>query len=91
MNLTEYLLTCLAEEGSEVTKDSAKSLRFGLDDTNVLNPSGPANRERLIGELNDLLGVVSMLVDKGLLPADWQNAVLQSAKDIWKANHEAHH
>lgn len=41
MNTTKHLLTCLAEESSEIIKDVSKSLRFGLDDRNVLDPRGP--------------------------------------------------
>lgn len=80
MNTTEHLLTCLAEEGAEVAHDCHKSLRFGLDDRNVLNPTGPTNRERIIKELNDLMGVVSMLVMKGILPPDWLNQHTIDAK-----------
>lgn len=80
MNTVEHILTCLAEEGSEVTKDVTKSLRFGLDDRNILNPTGPTNRERLIDELNDLLGVTWLLVDEGVLPPNWMNAEKQIAK-----------
>lgn len=65
MNITEHLLVCLAEEGSEVTKDATKSLRFGLQDRNVLDPAGPTNVERLVAELNDLLAVADMLAGHG--------------------------
>ena len=71
MTLNEHLLMCLAEEGSEVTQAVSKSLRFGLEDRNVLDPLGPNNRERLVLELNDLLGVAALLVEVGVLPADW--------------------
>jgi hypothetical protein len=80
VNCIEHLLVCLGEEGAEITQDVSKSLRFGLDDRNILNPTGPTNRERLIEELNDLLGVASMLVDKGVLPSDWQDEEKQVAK-----------
>ena len=80
MNATEHLLTCLGEEGSEISKDVSKSLRFGLDDRNVLDPTGPTNRERLLSELNDLLGVASLLVDFGIIPPDWMDAEKQIAK-----------
>ena len=80
MNLTEHLLTCLAEECAEVTKNAAKSLRFGLLDTNALTPHGPDNTERLVAELNDLMGILFMLVQHGILPADWQDSAAQSAK-----------
>jgi hypothetical protein len=80
MNLQEHLLTCLGEEGSEIAQDIAKCLRFGLDDRNVLKPTGPTNRERLVAELNDLLGVAAMLEELGILPDGWQNFEAQYAK-----------
>lgn len=80
MKPTEHLLTCLAEEAGEVAKDVHKSLRFGLNDRNVLKPDGPTNRERLIEELNDFMAVVDMLVQREILPANWQNSDKQEAK-----------
>jgi DNA-directed RNA polymerase subunit RPC12/RpoP len=80
MNTTEHLLTCLAEECAEVAKDAAKSLRFGLEERNVLNPTGPTNRERLLDELNDLLAVVELMVERGILPADWGDPAKRAAK-----------
>jgi hypothetical protein len=80
MNATEHLLTCLAEEGSEIVKDVAKSLRFGLDDRNVLSPHGPTNRERLLAELNDLMAVAGLLVEAGVLPESWMDPDAQIAK-----------
>jgi hypothetical protein len=71
MNSTEHLLTCLGEEGSEVAQDVSKCLRFGCNDRNFLNPTGPTNTERLVNELNDLLGVAEMLVTEGVIPANW--------------------
>lgn len=82
MNTIEHLLTCLAEEGSEVTKDATKSLRFGLDDRNVLNPDGPTNRERLVDELNDLLGVAELCVAYGIIPPDWKKRRKIQAKIV---------
>lgn len=71
MNDTEHLLVCLAEECSEVAQACAKSLRFGLDDRNVLDPKGPTNREQLMAELNDLVGVMRMLELQGAIPHWW--------------------
>lgn len=79
MNKTEHLLTCLAEEGAEIGQDVSKILRFGLDDLYV-KKGGDTNRERLITELNDLLGVCDLLVDVGVLPAEWANPAKQDAK-----------
>lgn len=80
MNATEHLITCLGEEASEIAQDCCKSLRFGLNDVNVLKPKGPNNRERLLTELNQLLAVVSLLVEEGILPAGWCDVDAQIAK-----------
>jgi hypothetical protein len=109
MNETEHLLTCLAEECSEVSaevvdlilaysetiracgdvaKVCTKSLRFGLDDKVTLNPRGPrgtegkANSERLVDELNDLLGVMLFLTRRGALPENWMDTTRQEAKVV---------
>lgn len=73
LSFAQHLLVCLGEEGVEVAKDVDKSLRFGLDDRNLLEPDGPTNREKIIGELNDLMGAVRLCVIHGILPADWQS------------------
>lgn len=80
MNSIEHLLTCLAEEPVEITQVATKCLRFGIDDRNMLDPKGPTNRERLVLELNDLIAVANLCAEAGLIPADWQNSVLQTRK-----------
>lgn len=78
MNRTEHLLTCLAEECTEVGKNVAKMLRFGADDmepgTNV------ANRERVVEELQDLIAVTRILVREGILPDFLDNNEMVAAK-----------
>lgn len=82
MNTEEHLLTCLGEEGTEIAKDVSKSLRFGLDDVNCLEPSGPTNRERLVNELNDLEAVRQLCVAHGLVPEDWlDNEKIKAKKE----------
>ena len=71
MNAVEHLLVCLGEEGCEIAQDVDKALRFGLDDRNVLNPTGPTNRERIVIELNDLMAVKELLVEERVLPLKW--------------------
>src|SRR5690606_37793985 len=81
MNIQEYLITSLNEEASEVAQQASKTLRFGIDDvyTTVKEDGGhilhdsPSNRFRLIEELNDLMGIVELLVEQGALPADWMS------------------
>jgi hypothetical protein len=88
MDTIEHLLVCLAEECGEVAKECHKSLRFGLEDKVTIDPAGPrgtdgpTNREKIIGELNDLLGVVQMLVDRCVLPDRWQDHKAQEAKAL---------
>jgi len=86
MNASEHLLTVLAEECGEVAKECHKALRFGLDDQVTRDPKGPrgtegpTNREKIIEELNDIMGVVEMLVAHGVLPEFWRDISKQRRK-----------
>lgn len=88
MNIEEHLIEVLIEECSEVAKECCKANRFGLDDKLTLNPEGPrgtegpTNREKIIDELNDLMGTTHELILKGILPADWQDAGKQYQKQL---------
>jgi len=66
MNREEHLLVILAEECSEVAKEAAKALRFGLSDKEPGQEK--TNREKIATEFNDLFAVMHMLVDDGLIP-----------------------
>lgn len=57
MNREQYLLGKLAEEGSEVAQMALKTQQFGLDEVYI----DESNRQRLHGELNDLLTIVHLL------------------------------
>jgi NTP pyrophosphatase (non-canonical NTP hydrolase) len=86
MNATEHLLTVLGEECGEIAKEVSKSLRFGLDDKLTLDPDGPrgtegpTNREKIVSELNDLVGVVRLLVAHEIISPDWSTPSKQEAK-----------
>ena len=86
MDYIEHLLTICAEECCEVSKEIHKALRFGLDDQVTLDPhgprgtTGPTNRDKIVEELNDLMGVVKMLVECSALPGDWQDTGRQDRK-----------
>lgn len=86
MNEKEHLLTVLGEEGGEVAKECSKAIRFGLYDQVTMDPEGPrgnqgpTNQDKIVDELNDLLGVARMLVSRGIIPADWQNEARQQRK-----------
>lgn len=62
MNKREYLLTCLSEEGAELSQAAGKALRFGLDDTYYTE----SPREAIIREFNDLVGVLELLNENGV-------------------------
>lgn len=80
----KHLITCLTEEAIEIAlelgKIGCKANRFGANDTNVDDPSGPTNSERLVSELNDLIAVADMLAERGVLPIDWNDYELQRIK-----------
>lgn len=60
MTRPQLLLLKLAEESAEISQIALKAAQFGLDD--VWEKVAPLSvRDRLHGELNDLLGVVAML------------------------------
>ena len=71
----QHLLIKLSEEAVEValelSKRIHKTMLFGLDNVNIKKPDGPDNRQAIVNELNDLFGLVEMLVDEGTLPNDW--------------------
>lgn len=75
MNRTEHLLTILAEECAEVAQRSSKALRFGLKE--IEPGQSLTNEQRICYELNDLLGVVSML---GLLNIDLESIEAKKIK-----------
>lgn len=65
MNVIENLLDTLAEECNEIGQRCSKANRFG---TGEIQPGQPqTNAERIEGELNDLLGVIDLLNELGVL------------------------
>lgn len=78
MTTTEHLISCLGEEGAEIAQDCSKINRFGIDDR--YPQGGDSNQEKLVNELNDLLGVAQILVRMEVIPSDWQSESKQSSK-----------
>lgn len=65
MDRREHLLTCLAEECTEVGQRVAKALRFGL--TEIQSGQPLTNAERIAEELRDLIAVATILEAEGAL------------------------
>jgi hypothetical protein len=93
MNDLEHKLTCLAEECSEVAicaneialaanqtaQRATKALRFGLED--VQPEQLLTNGQRLIAELNDLMGAVELLIEKGVIEWSIDRKAVEAKKD----------
>lgn len=58
----EIMLIC-QEECAEVTQAISKVFRFGID----AEHNGETNRERLAEEVGDLMCMIDLLIDSGLL------------------------
>ena len=67
MTPEEHVLSCLAEECAEVAHRVSKALRFGVKE--VQHGQVKNNAERIADELNDLRGVVELLLEMGVLPS----------------------
>lgn len=65
MNRTEHLWSKLREEAGEVAQAVDKLLAFGPEDTNVKNPEGPNNLQRIQAEVIDMLAILVMLEHSG--------------------------
>lgn len=65
MNKIDHLLVILSEECSEITKEVSKALRFGLDDKEP--GQDLTNREKIQQEYTDLMGVIALLVNEGVI------------------------
>jgi NTP pyrophosphatase (non-canonical NTP hydrolase) len=66
VNRAEHLLTCLAEECAEVAQRVSKALRFGLSEVQPGQASD--NADRIADEVGDLISVIGILVDEGIIP-----------------------
>ncbi|HVK55881.1 MAG TPA: hypothetical protein VM532_12740 [Burkholderiales bacterium] len=78
MNTIEHLLTCAAEEAVEVAQRADKAARFGLTETQPGQTL--TNAARIMGELVELLAVIEMLEERGLI--QWPKPeVIREMKD----------
>ena len=74
MNRVDHLLVCLAEECSETAQRATKMLRFGPEE---IQPSQELdNTERVVLEFNDIMAIMEMLMDEGVIPPGFIRPVL---------------
>ena len=62
---TEEILNIAQEECAEVIQAISKCRRFGIDETHL--KAGKSNREHLSEEVGDLLAMIQLMVDNGVV------------------------
>lgn len=65
MNRAEYLLVQAGSECNEVAHRASKALHFGVEE--IEPGQGLTNAQRMAGEFVDLLAVMEMLEEQGLV------------------------
>jgi hypothetical protein len=61
------ILVITQEEAAEVIQEISKIFRFGIDG---MHRDGMPHRERLVTEIGDLLCMINLMVDHGLIDRD---------------------
>ena len=65
---TKEVMDILQEECAEVIQAVSKISRFGIDNVKPGKPK--TNREHLEEELGDMLAMIDILIDKGIVSSD---------------------
>ncbi len=82
MTTQEHLLTILGEECVETAQRASKALRFGLEE---IEPGYTlANAERIMVEYDDIVAMVLMLQERGLLPESKMSRVKAKQEKVLK-------
>lgn len=84
MSVEKKLLTLFIEEAAECTQEICKMLHHGINNVNPV--TGVANLEKLHTEVGDLLAIIEMAQDRGLLdPFKLQEAIQDKRKrlQVW--------
>lgn len=63
----EEALVILQEECAEVIVEASKIRRFGMDNTNINDVDGLTNRDKLEKEIGDVMAMVDILLDQGVI------------------------
>ena len=77
---TKEALGILQEEAAEVIQAASKAMRFGLDNW---YKDGGTQQENLTQEIGDLLALVDILIDQGVVSThDLDNAKLRKVEKL---------
>lgn len=85
----EEALGILQEECAEVIVEVSKILRFGIDSHHSLN--GISHRKLLETELGDVLALVEILIEQGIVNRDKLNTAIENKKlklEQWSSIYE---
>lgn len=76
------IMVITQEEAAEVIQEISKIFRFGIDDS---HRDGMTHRERLTTEVGDLLAMVDLLIDHGVIdPSQIETAKQNKIKKLHK-------
>ena len=81
MNKQEQILIITAEEAAEVIQEISKIFRFGIDE---MHKSGISHRAKLEEEIGDLLCMIDLLFDRGIIEVSNVHKAIQAKKDKLK-------
>ena len=82
--ITQETLLITQEECAEVTQAISKIMRFGLND--AWPKDGPNNKSRLEEEVGDLLCMIDIMIERGIISDSPVNAARQAKREklkIW--------
>jgi NTP pyrophosphatase (non-canonical NTP hydrolase) len=88
---TEEALGILQEECAEVIVEVSKIRRFGLDTANYKSDMNHTHRTKLEIEIGDVLAMIDILLDQGIIDHDRLVTYKQNKKDklkIWSKIYE---
>jgi len=78
MTRNEHLIKILEEECCETAIRASKALRFGINEIQI--DQDLTNAERIVYEFNDILAMMELLYDAGLIPQIMDREAIEKKK-----------